>query len=414
MRTLCVLIAGVSLVSAAQASEWAQRREAARLAVEQHDYNTAARLYSESVALATTAAERESALASYGIALSSGGRNAEARPVLEQALAGATGDESGRRVVVAGTLASVDRNLGDYQSAERILRAAIGDGTASQGDRSILMVNLADMMREEARAPEAAQLLDEATRLKGLTEPQRTNILVESAELNRDLHNWDASVSAWNRIGEIAEQEHSIQFEESFTSGLGETWLAAGQTARAEPLLRRSLQLLQNDPMASDAQIAMALTLMAGVYDAENKLALACEAINEAIAKYEVALGRDHPQLAMLLQVQADILSKRGETERARAVLERARLIMTDHFGEESRAVAGVLVGMADLEQRAKRPEAAIGEYTAAMRLLSKSGADMAQYRADLATRYAAALRAAHRPDEASAVLANAQSFVSK
>ncbi len=404
MRTLSVLTVGVSLVFGLQASEWTSRQEAGQAALQRHDFSGAAGIFEEAVPLAATANERRMALASYGIALSRTDRNAEAKSVLEQALAADPSSDNERAIILAA-LASVDRTLGDYRSSEKILRAAIADKTADANAQATLMVNLADLLREEARNEEAGQILIEASNLPGLPRAQEISVLVERAELNREMRLWDASIAAWNQLGEIVTNDHSTQLEAVYTGGLGETWLSAGNVARAEPLLRRSLQLLREDPGTSSSQIAMALALMANVYTAENKLALAAPYLNEAISRDEATLGVAHPQVALLLEIRASILSRRGEPQPARDDLARARDIMAAHFGPESTAVAGVDAALGDVEQRANRPAVAATQYGAALKLLRAAGAEGARYGSVLVARYAAALKAAHRGAEAQALV---------
>lgn len=302
---------------------------------------------------------------------------------------------------ISASLASTDRRLGDYRSAERVLRSATESGSGTAAGRATLMVNLADLLREEARWSEADQILDTAEALPDLPRESRIAILVERAELRRDMREWPGSIADWNEIGRIADKENSGSLEEVYTGGLGETWLASGETARAEPLLRRSLALLRKDPSASSSQIATALALMAQLYTAEDKLALAREALDEAISRNELGLGREHPQIATMLELHATILSRRGETEEARVDLDRARSIMTTHFGAESTAVAGVDATLGYVEERARQPELAAAAYGRALTLLYKTGSDGIKFSEQLVNRYAAALKAAHRGNSA-------------
>jgi hypothetical protein len=168
--TLKVLITGVSLAFVLQAgNEWTARQQSARPALQHHDYAEAVRLFGECVSLSASGDERVTALALYGIALNRSARNQEAKAALEHAPAMREKAEGGdERVVILGVLASVDRSLGDYRAAERVLRAGIGDPSASVGTRAILTVNLADLLREEARGSEARVVIDEASQLTGL------------------------------------------------------------------------------------------------------------------------------------------------------------------------------------------------------------------------------------------------------
>jgi tetratricopeptide (TPR) repeat protein len=395
------MVAGGCLAIALQASELSAKLDLARAAMQARDYGQAAQLFGDSVPLAASDAERVDALALYGLALNRAGRNREAKPVLEQALAaGARGQTA------AAALAAVYRETGDYGGAERVLLAAIRNISAGGADRAALLVNLADLLREEARWNEAGRLLNNAEALPDLPYATRLSILVERAELRRELQQWRESVADWTEVGRIAEREHSQALEEVYTGGLGETWLASGDTARAEPLLRRSLDLLRKDPASSSPQIAMALALTASVYLAQNKLALADDALAEAISRDELCLGPEHPQMAMLLELRASILSRRGDANAAREDLGRARSIMTAHFGAESAAVAGVDAALGDVEERARRPELAAAAYASALTLLRKTGEHEIHLTEHVASRYQAAVRAARRRGESNAALA--------
>lgn len=376
MSARMVLTAGVCLVFCAHAEEWRAVREAATAALRQQN-------------------------------------NHEARLVLERGLRENAGSMTGEeRAVVAGMLAGVERNAGDYAAAETVLRTEICENTASAGTRATLIVYLADLLREQAREKEASAVLSEARGISGLSTDQKTGLMVEAAELDRDMGRLGESIEMWN----LAASAHVARFEAAITGGLGETWYAAGNLARAEPLLRRSLELLREDPAAGNAQVATALSLMGRLYIDENKLALAGEAVDEAVAKDEMSLGPDHPQVAMLLELRADILSRRGEVGSARDELERARVIMSGHFGETSTAMAGVYAELGDVETRAGRAAAAVYEYGRAMELLRRDGGDAARFGSGLLARYAAALKAAHRNEEAKDVsrMAVAQSFREK
>jgi tetratricopeptide (TPR) repeat protein len=305
----------------------------------------------------------------------------------------------------------VDRSLGDYAGAERVLRAAIGDRTAPTPELATLMVNLADILREEARGNEARVVLDEAGRLPDLSRAARMNVLMETAEMDLDLRLCEESKELWTEVGAIAGNDDPA-VDAAVNAGLGESWMVEGNLARAEPLLRKSLQLLRNDPRSSPLQLATALAALGQLYLNEDKLALAAEAVNEAIAKDEESLGTAHPQVGALLEVEAIILSRHGEAQAARDKLERAQVIMSSHFGPESVAVAVVFAGMGEVELRANRPKEAASQYGHALQIFRQAGVEGSEPGLALAARYAAALKAAHlsaktAPDRGQTVAGN-------
>ena len=167
----------------------------------------------------------------------------------------------------------------------------------------------------------------------------------------------------------------------------------------------RSVQLIRQDTNATPPQLATALAALARLYVEENKLATAAELLDEAIAKDEGSLGFDHPQVGILLEFRAEMLSHRGEAQAARDDLARAQIIMSSRFGPGSPQVGGVLSVLGEVEQRAHQPAAAADEYGHAMKVFREAGTDCTRYMAAILTRYAAVLKEAHKPEEAKALL---------
>lgn len=322
--------------------------------------------------------------------------------------------EADRDAVASYILAAKDRRLGDYQGAERVLRAALESQSISNGNRAELTVSLTDVLREEARGKEARALLDEAIHIEGLAPKERVKVLIETAELDLDFGLCAESRALWNEIGGIGGAE-AASLEAAVDGGLGESWMAEGNLARAEPLLRRSLQLYRSDPGSSPLQVATALASLARLYLHEDKLALADEALTEAIAKDEASLSAEHPQVAALRELRSIILSRHGDAEEAREELARARVIMENHFGAESIAVAVVYAGLGDVELRASKPEAAVLQYGNALRLFREAGAESSGPGVAAAARYNAAVIAANgAANRQNAAASRSQSFREK
>lgn len=420
MRTITMLILVVSLAFGLQAMDVApptdkdSQCEAASAAVRRRDYPRAADLAGQCLAYTAAGVNRANALTVLGIALHRMDRNPEARHALDQALAEIGTAAWSTRAVALGALSGVYRALGDYSGAERALRQGAEDVSASVDDRALALISLSDLLREEGHAEDAKVLLQRAASLPALSWQRHVDLLVESAEWNRDASLWDDSIALWNEADKEVRSRHETHWDGVIAGGLGETWFTAGNPARAEPLLRRSVALLRNDPSTSSPQVATALATLAALYIAEGKLALADEAVCEAIARDEDTLGLQHPQVAAMLELQAAILVRRGETQEALDRLESARRIMTAHFGEESAALAGVFAAFGDVEEHANRPDAAAEQYSHALDLIRQAGSGAGLYANTLATRYAAVLKAAHRGAEAKAVLRSFQASTAR
>jgi hypothetical protein len=78
---------------------------------------------------------------------------------------------------------------------------------------------------------------------------------------------------------------------------------------------------------------------------------------------------------------------------------------MSSHFGPDSLQVGGIMAALGEVEQRAHQPAAAATQYGHAMKVFREAGTDSTRYMAIILTRYADALKKAHKPDEAKALL---------
>ncbi len=400
-----VVLANAMDLNGAANSAWAVRQKAGATALQQNDYTSAIDLFAAALDSAANCDEKANAFSSYGTALTLAGRNKEARSAFEQALSEFSNTSDPERVTTLSRLSAVNRTLGDYNAAEAALRSAIADPLTGNAERADILISLADLLREQGLDSDAAVVLNDAARFDHLPGELHTRLIIERAELARDMHHWDESLSLWNELQAMADSTHWLRLEEVVANGLGETWLARGNSARAEPLLRRALQLVRSDATSTPVQIASVLATIARLYLRTGKLALAEDALNEAIARDEPALGSEHPRIAMLLELNGQIRSRRGEFDAARRDLARAKAIMSSVFGSESLVVAAVHAELGELNTLAHQPVAAAAEYGAAMDMMRKAGQEHPGFAADLVEHYAAALKATHRPEQARALL---------
>ena len=305
--------------------------------------------------------------------------------------------------VVVSHLADVYRTTGDYAGAERVLREGAGNPSFDSEAKGLLRNNLADLLREEGRSTEARALFEESASA-GYWK-LRVGALIGLADIDRQQGNWEASVDRWNEVLEICRREHDEQSEAIALQGLGMTWLQSGTAARAEPLLRRSLRMMENNADTPAEEIAEAHSGLAELYRSENKLALAEDEWSRALQIDRTVLGEAHPQVALLMAKLADVYSVRGESDLAREYAARVSRTMQGSFGEDSMPAATALTNQAAVEQRAGDFAAATRDYECAIRIARGHP----EYRALLSVmiqRYAELLKVMHRGREAKALVA--------
>jgi tetratricopeptide (TPR) repeat protein len=254
-----------------------------------------------------------------------------------------TQDTDGRFAQTSVILAEVDRDLGDYAPAEQQLRDALAKIPASEPlkganleAKALALDDLGDLLREEGRAAEARLLLAEVGRLNGVSWRRVAEADVALAELDGDAHKWDESTAEWNEVIDLAHTHSDSGLEAVANRGIGQAWLDRGDPARAEPLLRSALATFESNPSANSGQFAPTLTCLAQLYMGENKLALAEDALTKALDEDERMLGNTNPQVAVVLEMLGDTLSRRNQMELARQHLDRAAHIIAGTFGEQS------------------------------------------------------------------------------
>jgi tetratricopeptide (TPR) repeat protein len=413
MRTLAALTLFVYLAPACYAQNWDAVHEKGTQAVEQRDFAAAVDLFRKALPLARTETQSAVTANDLGIALCQAGRATEAKIWLERALAAWNSDPERRALYAqtAGALAVVERTLGNYSAAEAVLHAGLEQPDLEGGTRSYLLSSLGDIMREEGKFDQSRRLLKQAEAIPGVPWRQRLEIEVAIAELDRDTRNWDASVKEWNMAAALAREKSDTPAEAACDRGLGQTWLDQGNASRAEPLLKAALAMYESAPVRAEGEIAIALAGMGELYLVQGKSGLAEEVLRRALSSQERSLGELHPQTALMLELLADSVNRQGRTDLAREYLDRAEKIMSAQFGERSMMTATVLVNRGALEQRAGKAEEAVCEFRKALDMLGSADGDLLGYREVVLTRYAEALKSAHRKREAAAVMAQVASF---
>jgi tetratricopeptide (TPR) repeat protein len=371
--------------------------------------------------LAQTPVEIGVAANDRGLALLQTGQLKEARQSLLKALDiwKTTQDTDGRFAQTSVILAEVDRDLGDYAPAEQQLRDALAKIPASEPlkganleAKALALDDLGDLLREEGRAAEARLLLAEVGRLNGVSWRRVAEADVALAELDGDAHKWDESTAEWNEVIDLAHTHSDSGLEAVANRGIGQAWLDRGDPARAAPLLRSALATFESNPSANAGQFAPTLTCLAQLYMGENKLALAEDALTKALNEDERMLGNTNPQVAVVLEMLGDTLSRRNQMELARQHLDRAAHIIAGTFGEQSTLTGAAFASWGVIEERANYPARAAELFQKALGLI-RPGADTTSntLRLTVLRHYAEVLKATHHKQEANAVLAQVKGF---
>jgi len=425
MRTSIALAIYVSLTTgffaegplAARQSEpeWKTAYDAGLAASQRHSDEEALVFFEQSWRTSRTAAEKGSSAAGVGQIYRRLNRAKEAKEWLALARQSFAADSrlGSSLAVTTADLADVYRATGDYPAAERLLREALVSPACDAESKGLLRNNLADLLREEGRSTEAQPLFKESIDITVAPWNQRVSALIGLADIDRQKGEWEASIDRWNEALEICRRERDARAEAVALRGLGITWLQAGELARAEPLLRRSLWIMENTADMPPEQIASAHSGLAELYRSKNKLALAEGEWSRALQIDRNALGDAHPQVAVLMEMLADVYSARGEFGLARDYAGRASDTMRSSFGENSMPVAAALTNQAAVEERASALDDAAKDYERAVGI-ARVHPEYRSFQALLIRRYAGLLRAMHRSREAKALTTEARLYQAK
>jgi len=400
---------------------WMDLHKKAMAAAERHDIQTAISLLKICRDTAETTVEKGVSANDLGLTLYRAGRVKEARPLLQEALDiwKAMPGSFGRLAQTSVTIAEVDREVGNYASAEKLMRDALGKMPAGQeldaretDAKALALDELGDLLREQGRLAESRTLLTQAADMPGVSWRRVADSTLGLAELDRDAHNWEESLAEWNNVAELGRDHGDENLRAVATRGLGATWLNRGNAARAEPLLRNALAAFESNPVVNERQVASTLTCMGQLYIGEDKLALAEDALSEALKVDEHSFGISHPQLAVVLTMLGDTMARRSDMQLAREHLSRAVQILSATFGEQSPMAGAALASWGIIEQRSHNPERAVDLFEKSLAALRASNSgDLGDLKAYVLHRYADVLKATHRKQEAKVVLAEAKNF---
>lgn len=406
---LAIVVCATAMAFAENPEHHESRWSAAQLAgfdqVSQHRFDEALASFRQAFQFAITDAERGASAGNIGILLHMiGGSEAEALNWLDRAhaLLAAVEPSPTLQARVDVALAEITRNTSDYKTAEGYLREAM---TASEKDPvafASIENALADLLREQGRTDEAKALFTATLAGPGLTPQLRENALLGLADIDRSEGKSEISAREWNSAIDLARSGHDEVSEAIALRGLGETWFDSGSPARAEPLFRKSLSLLESIPSATE-QKAIALTDLGRICHLRNKLAMAEDFFSKALAIERKVFGDRHPHVAHLMEEIASVYADRGAFALARDWAAQAFETMREAFGIDSMPAASALTTQAYVEARDKHMDTAAEDYSQALEI-ARCHPEHRAFRVGLIQRYQDVLKSLHRKREVAAL----------
>jgi serine/threonine protein kinase len=301
---------------------------------------------------AETAAARSQQVASFmqamlegvGPSVALGRDTAMLREILDKTTARLAADLKEQPEVAAelrGTLGRVYLDLGEYASAELLLKDALEASRKLHGSRHVkvagLLRQLAAVALLQGQPSRAETLARESLDICASLPADQTATVAEAQ------HVLAMVLSRQNRLteAESLHREAVAGFRQPSATGAG---LAAaltelaynqhlqGRLPESEALYREALALQKKLLGAEHPKLTVILLSLGGVLEPQGKGAEAETLYRECLALQTKLLGPDHPRLATTLGTLARLLQQRGNTAEARRLQEqydalRARLI---------------------------------------------------------------------------------------
>ncbi len=130
---------------------------------------------------------------------------------------------------------------------------------------------------------------------------------------------------------------------------------AANRLAEAEPLMRRTLVIVEESLGGEDPEVAARLNNLAWLLKSTNRLGDAEPLMRRALAIAEASLGANHPEVATYLNNLAQLLKAKNSLGEAETLMRRVVAILECSSGGAHPNLAGVLNNLAQLLQSTNR-----------------------------------------------------------
>ncbi|CAB1460836.1 unnamed protein product [Pleuronectes platessa] len=194
--------------------------------------------------------------------------------------------------------------------------------------------------------------------------------------------------------GEVAAQQGGYEIPARLRTlhNLVIQYASQGRYEVAVPLCKQALEDLEKTSGRDHPDVATMLNILALVYRDQNKYKEAAHLLNDALAIREKTLGKDHPAVAATLNNLAVLYGKRGKYKEAEPLCKRALEIREKVLGKYHPDVAKQLNNLALLCQNQSKYDEVEYYYRRALEIYeSKLGADdpnVAKTKNNLATCY--------------------------
>ena len=288
------------------------------------------------------------ALNQLGLTLKALGKAAEGRPLLQRAVAIEEKRGGANLHKWLSNLAAIEMDLGNFDSAQRLLERALDIGVRSEGkvgvQVDVTMLNLAGVLRAQEDYARARPLLEKALALGekayGKTNSNIVYNLGELGDLSIGMGDYGRAREYLDRALEIGTASLGPDHPglASTVTYLGRLRLAEGKPREALTLFERALALRRKALPEDHDDVAEVLTDLATAKTALQDSAAAEPILRHALAIRRRVLAPGHRSLIPTLMALSRVLQDQGRSAEARPLLEEAvaiaRAKMPEHHSQ--------------------------------------------------------------------------------
>jgi tetratricopeptide (TPR) repeat protein len=241
------------------------------------------------------------------------------------------------------TLGRVYQELGDLESADRLLTDALEQRLAQPGDQPADLVTslvaLSELRLDQARLEEAQRLAEDAIERARRTlppaDPAFMAALTALGRVQREKGEYDAATATLREA--IRDRDPVAQAGLPFAhalSALSETRFYVGDLDGAETLSRQAVDMSRRVRGANHPDVGHELLTLSAVATARGQHQEAERLTREALAILVSWFGDDHPESASAMTILAQSLAAQKRSDEGMVLLQQAVEVQARTFGE--------------------------------------------------------------------------------
>jgi len=303
----------------------------------------------------------------------------ETMQILESKL----GSEHPNVVVLLNNLATLYRNMGEYEKALpfylRVLEIKEKGPGLKHPSATVILSNLAELYREMGEYEKALQFFQMALynnkRALGPQHPDVATSLNSLATVYHNMGEYEKALQLYQRALKIKEKVLGTRHLDVaiLLDNLAELYREMGEYEKALPYYQRALEIREKALGQQHPDVAQTLNNLALLYHHIGEYQKALQLLQRSLNIRENVLGLEHPSVAITLNNLAELYREMGEYEKALPYYQRALEIYGKALGPQHPSVAATQNNLGELYRNMGEYEKALSHYQQALNIYEKA-----------------------------------------